>query len=133
MASQNVAPNKPVGNVVPAGNTLIDPISGIAATANHARYTAITTSGTTTVVGTSCVLYGAIVTVLATATDAITLFDGTTALAGTYTATAVSQAFGPTSPLGGNNGLNPFGIRCQTSLVVVTAGTAPNTYIVLWD
>jgi hypothetical protein len=129
----NVAPSKPVGNVIPSGVTFIDPTSGIAATGNHAKYTVITTSGTTTVNASPCVVYGGIVTVLATATGAIYFSDGTNVLTGTYTATAVNQLFGPTSALGGLAELNPFGVRCQTSLVVVTSGTAPNTWNILWD
>jgi hypothetical protein len=79
------------------------------------------------------VLVGGIVTVLATATGAIAMLDGTTALTGTFTATAVNQITGPTQAVTGNSPLSPIGVRCNTSLVVITSGTNPNTWNILWD
>lgn len=124
---QNVVPNKAVGNVIPTGVSAVDPVSGIASTVHHCKYTVITTSGTTTVSPSASVLVGASVVVLATATGAIQLLDGTTALTGTFTATAVNQTLYP----GGTAG--PVGVRCLTSIVVVTTGTNANTWNILWD
>jgi hypothetical protein len=92
---------------------------------NNCRYTAITTSGTTTVnVGTG-IYYGAMCYVLATATGAITILDGTSTISPAGTCTAAGL-FSPVSAL-------PIGIRFNTSLVVVTAATNANSWNILWD
>lgn len=123
----NVAPTAPVSNAVPLAIGAMDVTSGIVSAPGQCAYTVITTSGTTTVNAGPCVLYGASVVILATATGAIRLYDGTTALTGTFTATAVNQTLYP----GGTAG--PIGVRCLTSLVIITTGTNANTWNILWD
>lgn len=55
MTVQNVVPNKAIGNVIPAGNSLVDPASGIASTLQHCKYSVLSTSGTTTINPGPCV------------------------------------------------------------------------------
>lgn len=119
-------PNKLVANAVPSVVASYDAASGIAHDIGACNYTQITTSGTTTVAG-PCVVYGAQVFALATATGAIFIADGTTVLTNTSTATAVNQTF----YVGGTAGM--IGVRCKTSLVVVTSGTNANSWNILWD
>lgn len=126
MTTENVLPNKAVANAVPTACASMDAISGIAHDIGACKYTAITTSGTTTVYGGSCVYYQSLCVVLATATGAITVLDGTNTLQPTATQTAIGS---PT----GWAGVAPLGIRCSTSLVVITAGTNANTWNILWD
>ena len=125
MTVENVVANKSVGNVVPTGVAGVDAASGIVNGISSCKYTQITTSGTTTVSPGPCVLWGALVYVLATATGAIVLLDGTNALTGTFTATAVNQTLSPANFY--------VATRCLTSLVVVTSGTAANSWNILWD
>ena len=125
MANENVLPTKAVANVIPSGVNNVDPVSGIVSNIGNAKYTAITTSGTTTVAG-ACVFYAALCVALATATGAITVLDGTNTFVPTVTQTAVG---GPT----GFANISPLGVRFLTSLVVVTTGTATNTWNILWD
>lgn len=88
-----------------------------------AYYTPITTSGTTTVAPKASVYQGIWCYVLATATDVITVLDGTSTLV-TGTVTALGAQLTPT---------NFCGMRIQNSLIVITTGTAANSYNVLWD
>lgn len=118
--------NKQVSNATPAPIASLDVASGIAHDVGACKYTAITTSGTTTVNGNPCVYYQSLCVVLATATGAITVLDGTNTLQPTVTQTAIGT---PT----GWPGAAPLGTRCLTSLVVITAGTAANTWNILWD
>jgi hypothetical protein len=124
--AENVTPNKPIGNVIPSGVQSVDPTSGIANSICSCQYTAISTSGTTTVSGNPCTYYAALCIALATATGGIKVLDGTNTLVPTATQTAVG---GPT----GFANLTPLGIRCLTSLVVITTGTNANTWNILWD
>ena len=119
--------NKQVANATPSFVESGDVATGIIHDVGAAGYTVISTSGTTTVATGPSVLYGSTVVILATATGAIQLFDGTSALTGTFTATAVNQTLYP----GGTAG--PIGVRCKTSIVVVTTGTNANTWNILWD
>lgn len=121
----NVVPNKPIGNVIPAGNSLVDPVSGIGSTLPHAKYSVLSTSGTTTINPGPCVCFGALTTVLATSTGSLYLLDGTTVITSTLTATAVGMSVQP--------GFYSVGVRCLTSLVAIAAGTNANTYNILWD
>ena len=125
----NVVANKAIGNVIPTGVANVDPVSGIVNGIDSCKYTQITTSGTTTVSANPCVVWSALVYVLATATGGIQILDGTSALTGTFTATAVNQIFGPAA---GTNSPH-VAVRCQTSLVIVTTGTAANSWNILWD
>lgn len=118
--------NKQVANATPSVVAGLDVASGIAHDIGAAKYTAITTSGTTTVNGGPCVYYQSLCVVLATSTGAITVLDGTNTISPTVTQTAIG-------PPTGFSGLAPVGVRCLTSLVVVTAGTSANTWNVYWD
>jgi len=118
-------PNKLVSLAVPATFQSGDAATGIFHDVGASNYTAITTSGTTTVNANPCVWYNAICYVLATATGAITVLDGTNTLTPNVTQTAAGAITGWTS--------YQTGIRCKTSLVVITSGTNANSWNILWD
>lgn len=118
-------PNTPINTPIPTGIAAYDVDDGIVYTPGSCSYTAITTSGTTTVSTGPGIFYGVSVWVLATATAAVYALDGTNTIMGTNTATALGQVFAG-SP-------SNIGIRCTTNLIVVTSGTASNSWNVLWD
>jgi hypothetical protein len=96
--------------------------TGIAGGIGHVNYTPIGTIGTTTVKASSGIFAGLSVTGTGTSWVA-TVLDGTSTLA-TGTLTAVGQVLSAT-PAG-------LAVRCNTSILVVTTGTA-GSGIVLWD
>jgi hypothetical protein len=127
----NAAPNKIVGNGVPAGMASLDQASGVTHAIGDGQYTAITTNGTTTLNGpagqTGGVYYGAQLYALGTS-PVITVYDvvGTnTQQIMNGTGTAANQNF---TPLGSS-----LGVRCKGNIVVVTAGTAAGSWLNLWD
>ena len=121
MVSENIVPNKPVASVIPAGVASVDANTGIVHDIGACKYTPIGTIGTNTVNANPCVFYAVAETGTGTSWVA-TVLDGTSTLAvGTLSAGALVQ--------GGPAGL---GIRCNTSLIVVTTGTAGSGNV-LWD
>jgi hypothetical protein len=88
------------------------------------NYTAITTSGTTTVANGAGIYFGSYLWALGTS-PTIGVLDGTNTLMAVSTATALLQALNPL-PAG-------IGVKFTTSLVVVTGGTASGSWNVLWD
>ena len=126
MANENVAPNKAIASAVPSGIAGLDVGSGIVHDIGACNYTQIGTSGTTTVSAGPCVYYAALCYVLTTSTGAVTILDGTNTFVPTVTQTAVGATTGYPN-------ITPLGIRCLTSLVVITTGTNANKWNILWD
>jgi hypothetical protein len=116
--------NKVIANQLPTGIQSFDLGSGVAHSIGDCQYTAITTTGTTTVKPTAGVFYGLTQIALGTAAS-VSVFDGATALLGTNTIALLNGVLTP-APSG-------LGIRFNTSLVVVTAGTGAASVNVLWD
>ncbi|HXN95971.1 MAG TPA: hypothetical protein VN879_15815 [Candidatus Acidoferrales bacterium] len=92
--------------------------------AQAANYTAITTSGTTTVANGPGIYFSSYLWALGTGAG-IGVLDGTNTLMAVSTSTTLLSALSP-----GPGGL---GIKFNTSLVVVTSGTAAGSWNVLWD
>jgi hypothetical protein len=118
----NLALTKQVANSTPAYVESGDVGSGIIHDIGAAAYTAIGAIGTNTVKASPGVFYGIAVTGTGT-TWVATVLDGTNTIA-TGTLTGAGQ-FVTAAP-------SPLGVRCLTSILVVTTGTA-GTGNVLWD
>lgn len=118
-------PTESVNTPVPTAVAAFDANSGIVHDIGACQYTPITTNGTTTVKASAGIYYGCEIVSLGTATAAIiTALDGTNTIANS-TSSLGGSVVGSPGPAG-------LGIRCLTSIIVVTSGTAGTTNA-LWD